>query len=283
MRQLLRRMLPDTIKARLRSFVMPKSVSTEVEFESVNDGLMKVALSPDSQIYLPVELQSDLVSHLSCSDERNELASFMEASRTRSGFFDVGAHVGWFTTLYCSLNKSGKASVYEPSPLIVPHTERLLCVNNFGSRVTVRAVAIGMRQAEMEMQIDGAGFVQGHSYAGTQTVSSEAATSVIVPVTTIDSECERFGWTPELIKIDIEGFELEALRGAENTLRNSKPLLFIELHLNYLEERGIDPAEVTDFLSALGYKFTTFDGRVIPSRKITSSMQPVVRVRASTV
>ena len=59
-----------------------------------------------------------------------------------------------------------------------------------------------------------------------------------VDVVTIDSECERLGTTPELIKLDIEGAEIHALRGATKTMAGlnpdkQKPLFLLELILSF--------------------------------------------------
>jgi hypothetical protein len=53
-----------------------------------------------------------------------------------------------------------------------------------------------------------------------------------VPVTSIDAFCERHRIAPDFIKIDIEGWELAALRGARRTIRDRGPALalFVEFH-----------------------------------------------------
>jgi hypothetical protein len=59
-----------------------------------------------------------------------------------------------------------------------------------------------------------------------------------------------------LIKVDVEGFELHVLRGAEKTLRQCKPALFIELDDNNLSDQGDSAEKLVSYLEDLGYAIT---------------------------
>lgn len=67
-----------------------------------------------------------------------------------------------------------------------------------------------------------------------------------VPVETLDSFFSNK--KVDLIKIDVEGFEIKVLRGAQDILKRQSPFLFIEAH-NKEDKEGVD-----EILNPLGYK-----------------------------
>lgn len=71
---------------------------------------------------------------------------------------------------------------------------------------------------------------------------------------TVDGEVERLGLTPSLVKVDVEGWELDVLRGAEEVLGRHRPVLLVSVHPDVLEQRGISVAEVLLYLRARGYE-----------------------------
>ena len=80
------------------------------------------------------------------------------------------------------------------------------------------------------------------------------AASVEVETVTIDEFCFGNRIVPTFIKIDIEGYELHALRGAEHTLRHFRPKLLVEMHPMNWPEIGITASEITEFISHLDYQ-----------------------------
>jgi FkbM family methyltransferase len=66
---------------------------------------------------------------------------------------------------------------------------------------------------------------------------------------------------PCLLLIDIEGAEVEAMRGAMNTITQFKPVIMVEVH--WLGAKFLEFVE--DMLKPLGYRISTYDGKEPPS------------------
>lgn len=62
--------------------------------------------------------------------------------------------------------------------------------------------------------------------------------------------------SPDVIKLDIQGAEMHALRGAREIIEKSKPVLFIEIHKDKLKEFGSSEEEVMKFLEKQNYDIT---------------------------
>jgi FkbM family methyltransferase len=153
-------------------------------------------------------------------------------------FFDIGAHGGVFTLT--SLNRAPGVIVhsFEPQP------EELignLALNEVSSD-RVHAVALGNTTGVVKMT--------------TQERSSNHISENgdrTVPMVRLDEYVAKFGIPdPDWIKIDIEGMELPALRGAEQILRRSHPTIICEI--NHISGRyGTRVTDLTGYLESLGY------------------------------
>lgn len=87
-----------------------------------------------------------------------------------------------------------------------------------------------------------------------------------VDLSTLDAFAETAGLARvDFIKADIEGWEMRALMGGENTLRRFHPALYLEIDDAFLARAGDTPEALFEWLGALGYRgYTTPDQRPAP-------------------
>lgn len=76
----------------------------------------------------------------------------------------------------------------------------------------------------------------------------------------IDVFCKEKGISPEIIKIDAEGNELDILEGAMDTLKNCKPIIFLSMHGGHIGELGRDAGEIYGILEQAAYEIVNMDG-----------------------
>ena len=170
------------------------------------------------------------------------------ASVLRPGmvYYDVGANVGFFATIAARLvGPSGKVVCFEPLPENARQIQHNAQLNGF-ENVTVRCEALGSSN-RTEVFHTSTEPTWG-MLATVGKLPEKASGKIEVKVRTLDSLKAEGLLGPDVIKMDIEGAEADALKGARETLRAHRPLLVIELHrtnaavTSVLEELDYDAA-----------------------------------------
>jgi len=184
-----------------------------------------------------------------------ELNTFIAYCRPGMQFLDVGAHYGLFALAAIRFGgQTAKVVAVEASAKVSKILRANLEANNVTERVHVVDAAMGERDGTLEMLSTGPA---GSDYF----VSAPAGRTDTTPVCQLSmlTVLQRTKMQPTHVKIDIEGFESEAIFGAMDCLRQYRPILFLELHLDYLRLRGHDPTRILRQLRECGY--TEFEER----------------------
>ncbi len=90
-------------------------------------------------------------------------------------------------------------------------------------------------------------------------------TPVEVKTETVDSICHRLNAVPDVVKIDVEGYEKHVLEGAPETLRAAK-LLFLEIHPDPLFKLRIPQRDIYRILIAQNWTVKGLAGQLIEGR-----------------
>ena len=147
-------------------------------------------------------------------------------------------------------NRSLNILCFEPDPQIVPHLKKNVAINRFDN-IEIIQKALSDQQGFLPLT-KGLG-AQGYLLQASGASGTPLGT-VEVPVVTLDQELMERGISKvDFIKVDIEGGELCFLRGAEQTLRTSKPLILIEVNDSHLRRSGSNRLEVLEHLESQGY------------------------------
>jgi len=173
---------------------------------------------------------------------------------------DVGANVGCHTLIMAErVGEQGRVLALEPHPRIFERLRANVQMNGLAQVETVRTAA-GAQMGAMQLFAPapahhGAG--KATLYEGNLALDPGAAVAMEcfdVPVTTVDRlmferECERL----DLIKIDVEGHEMPALRGARETIARFRPAVIFEYTGEYWLNAGATFAEARAFFEMQRY------------------------------
>lgn len=185
-----------------------------------------------------------------------ELFDTYFSNRIQSGFcvYDVGANMGYYSLIFSKLvGHEGAVISFEPSLINFKKLNE-----NVESIANITTLNIGIGSTESKLFIS-----QGSDDIGATSRISETATENgqwvhIMPIDKIVSQ-KRF---PNAIKIDVEGFEVEVIKGAINALKNKElKLVGIEVHSEILESRKIENpiGRMEKILSDAGFKIKWTD------------------------
>ncbi len=177
--------------------------------------------------------------------EFEEMAFLLHLLRPEDCFVDVGANSGSYTLLAAGV-VGARAIAFEPVPQSRERLEANLRLNGLDHRVDV--ISKGVGEAPDVVSFTLANGCKNH--VATQEEVSEEPTFT-VEVTTLDEALSEH--EPTLIKIDVEGYELPVLRGAESTLSSPSLLaLIVEVNRN-LSRYGFASEDLDRLLERFGF------------------------------
>jgi FkbM family methyltransferase len=201
-----------------------------------------------------------------------EYRAFRAAVRPGAIVLDVGANVGSYTLLFAMwAGDTGRVFAFEPAPEARDGLRMHVALNGLAGRVEIVAAAAARTVGTARFRIDGA--------SGANAIAADlhaaAAGYIDVETTTIDAFCERHGARPDVVKIDVEGAELDVLTGARRVLAQPDLQAFLEFHPSVWAGRGVTPDAIRDELATQGLVAEALD----PSLDIWNTEGISVRLR----
>jgi FkbM family methyltransferase len=179
--------------------------------------------------------------------EYETTALFGRLAARASLTLDIGANTGFYTLLAAAANPAGRVIAFEPVPRIYGRLCDNIELNGWDHRCDARQQAVSRAAGEMtlhvpDQEIPTSASLNPEGYRG------QSGKQVPVQVTTMDAAVPE-GDRVDLIKIDVEGYEHDALAGGERVLSRDQPLIVLEVN------PGGPAAQIEAILKPLGYRF----------------------------
>lgn len=162
--------------------------------------------------------------------------------------FDIGANIG--LTAVLAAQRAQKVYAFEPGPATFKNLKRTIEANKLDGIVEAVNVALGAAEGQLSFFNDATSGSASHLITDA-TLARESATTV--PVTTVDAFCTQHGIDRlDFMKIDIEGFEIDALAGARQTIERFRPAALIEFNaFTMIGFRNINPRELLSLVRSV--------------------------------
>jgi FkbM family methyltransferase len=144
--------------------------------------------------------------------------------------YDIGANIGYISLMFARLiDESGRLYAFEALPANIQRLNQNIALNGFEQRITIIHKAVVDVTKPVKFLIHSSGAMgKAEGSAGRNEHYNQ---NVLVKGISLDDFIFNKGNTkPDLIKMDIEGGEVLAMKGLSRTIKEIHPIFFIELH-----------------------------------------------------
>lgn len=218
-----------------------------------------------------------------------EYKNFIELTKGKKVLIDVGCHVGVFPLTFNALEENRHSFGFDLNPLNVKAFLHILNLNKDKKfdNITLYNIPISDNISEKNFYIltDESEFTKNKM--GLQAIvdadidgvnedwdfkhlrDNIEKNSQKMTTETVDNFCDFLmtenGLIPDVIKIDVEGYEGKVLTGAQKTLNHIRPLMFIEIHQKYLPSYNSDIIDIYNHIKDLDYVMYDYNRKKVES------------------
>ena len=202
-------------------------------------------------------LEGDLISNQLkkfSAHTRNELSMLRNFIDSGDNIIDIGAHIGTFSIPFARFSSGqGKIFSIEGNPCNYDLLVRNIKENDLENVILTKCHVVGSKGEKYRMVLP-----EKRNSGGCYFIQDPNSSENL-----IDTEFEIEEWIKthytnlkiNLIKIDIEGAEVKALRSCNNIIRKNLPIIYVEINKEALERAGNTIEDIQDILSPLDYHF----------------------------
>jgi FkbM family methyltransferase len=184
--------------------------------------------------------------------EKDTFDFFRKNAKQGDTILDIGAHIG----LYCvplskSVGENGKVFCFEPTPTTYSILLKTIELNKCRNVTPVNA-AISDKTGSITFNLtsdSGEG-----SNANSMVTSNRTVATMEIKAYSADDFRKENNLKIAILKIDVEGAELLALKGASDTFRIDRPLCILALHPNSIQNFGHSLKQIWDVIQQNNYK-----------------------------
>jgi len=183
----------------------------------------------------------------------DEICVLRKLLNRHSVFVDAGANFGEFTIF--AAKHAASVLAFEPLPKVYAALEENVSLNQFVN-VRLFQLALGENSATLPMYSCIDGELNNNEGLSTLYISDNRSTQVAsVSVEPFDDVFDESGYKRiDVFKVDVEGAEIEVLRGARTSIKRYRPVLLVELNSLTCEAAGYTVADLSNEIRTLDYE-----------------------------
>ncbi len=193
--------------------------------------------------------------------ESSEVSVVTKLIKPTDTILDLGANIGYFTMLFSDLASSGNVHAFEPSPRTFGFLQKNISANGM-KNVVLHETAVGEHDGEADL------YINEYNRGDNRVYPSFNAKGVRIRMSKVDSIIPS-NTKVDMIKIDIQGFEVHALRGMERVLRENPALyMLVECWPKGLQKAGSSVEALFSVLESEGFSWCFIDDEKQALRRV---------------
>lgn len=181
----------------------------------------------------------------------------IDSLRDAKCFVDVGANLGWYTCIAATHMPNGAVYAFEMDDLNFALLKKNIAINDL-SNVEVHNMAISNSCSLVSYQRD-ENRPSPTFRMDASTENEKSAGRVSVHSITLDDFFQSKRIVPDVVKIDVEGAEMNVLMGMKKTLRESRPIIYLEIHPYDLQHYHTSTTSIISMLIEGGYEVSEIE------------------------
>lgn len=188
--------------------------------------------------------------------DRGEVTLLKSLFAPHHTFLDIGGNIGVFTLLAAKRLTKGAVHTFEPSLYHLEKMKANLQLNKFDN-VHIHAVALSNRSAHSTLYFPPTppGYLTNSGMASQFRFDQPQSKTEDITCVRLDDYMKSCGITSvHLMKIDVEGAEMDVLTGAIETIRSNRPHVVMEIDISHLRRAGRSVQEVIAYWNELQYR-----------------------------
>ena len=211
-----------------------------------------------------------MLKHLKPWDYEQVLRLKEILKESKSLFIDCGSNFGAYSVIISSLCKNTEVLSFDASKKMIGRLKENINLNKLHN-INVFNLGVGRRNSRDYFNDNDSDFLNLGSYRFQKKNNSKLLKVVALDQFLVKFKLNKF--KKIVIKIDIEGYEFEALQGLEKIIKLYKPIIFIEISKMLLEHKNFSLEKFRYFLNQNNLKLLNSEGKKIKLSFLTKKIK----------
>ena len=153
------------------------------------------------------------------------------------GFIDIGCNTGLYCCVAASLcPENGVVHAFDPQKECIDTLKQTISLNRWDKRLYAHNYGIGEKRSKLQLQLSGTGSTFNLDFNSDSSLPHREVEVISLDEWIQDNPLDNV----DFIKVDVEGYELDVLKGSEATIKSFKPVIFLEIAQRFSSRKFIN-------------------------------------------